>query len=71
MDLIDSLSATFQVTHFDVLLIGFFLVVSMILYYFLSLDRLFEAVFGALVGIAIYILLSVLLLGDPYLGATG
>lgn len=43
------------------------LVISAILYYFISLHRLFEAAFWAIIGIGVYILLSVLLLWDPHL----
>lgn len=43
----------------------------MILYYFVTLHRIFEAAFGAIVGMGIYILLMVLLVGNPPLGTTG
>jgi hypothetical protein len=62
-----SIAATFSVTEFDVVIIGSMFVVTLVLYYFISLHRIFEAAFGAIIGLGIYVLLSVLLLGNPLL----
>ncbi|GAB0174985.1 MAG: hypothetical protein HHAS10_08640 [Candidatus Altimarinota bacterium] len=69
--MIEALAQTFQVSPFDVMLGGGILILSGILYYTISLHRLFEAAFGAIIGIGVYILLSVLLIGDPHLGSEG
>ena len=71
MPFLDSLAQTFQVTPFDVVIIGGILIASMVLYYFISLHRLFEAAFGAIIGLGIYVLLSVVLIGNPLLGTEG
>lgn len=47
------------------------LLISTLLYYFISLHRLFEAAFWGIIGIWVYILLSVLLLWDPHLWSEG
>ncbi len=65
MGILSSLAATFWVTEFDVAIIGFIILASMVLYYFISLHRIFEAAFGAIIGLGIYVLLSVLLIGNP------
>ena len=44
---------------------------TLALYYFIPINKVFEAAFGATLGIGIYILLSVLLLGNPPLGTEG
>lgn len=62
-----SIAATFQVTEFDVGLLGLFAFGTLVLYYYISLHRIFEAAFGAIIGLGIYVLLSVLLLGNPLL----
>lgn len=67
MGILSSLAATFGVTEFDVFIIGAIVLASMILYYFISLHRIFEAAFGAIIGLGIYVLLSVLLIGNPLL----
>ncbi len=68
MGILSSLAATFGVTEFDVAIIGIIVLASMVLYYFISLHRIFEAAFGAIIGLGIYVLLSVLLIGNPPLG---
>lgn len=61
MSFIVALAQTFQVTEFDILLfLGIFLV-SAVFYNYLTLHQIFEAAFGAIVGLGVYILLSVLL----------
>ena len=71
MPILASLADTFQVTQFDIFIFGTTLFVTMLLYYFVSLHRIFEAAFGAIIGLGIYILLSVLLIGNPLLGSEG
>lgn len=66
-----SLAATFQVTEFDIGLLGLMALLTLILYYYISLHRIFEAAFGAIIWLGIYILLSVVLVGNPLLGAEG
>ena len=68
MPIFASLAETFQVTQFDIGIGMIILIASMILYYFISLHRIFEAAFGAIIGLGIYVLLSVLLIGNPPLG---
>lgn len=71
MKLIDALAQTFQVTVFDIWFhIGAFIVVFA-LYYFVSLRRIYEIAFGAIVGIGVYIALSVLLIANAPLGTGG
>jgi hypothetical protein len=45
MSLIASLAATFQVTDFDIIVVGIIGILSIIFYYFLSLHQVFEAAF--------------------------
>ncbi len=71
MEFIQALADTFQVTPFDVMLALCILFVSIIFYYFLTLHNVFEAAFGAIVGLGVYILLSVLLLGNQTLWSEG
>ena len=68
MPLLSALATTFQVTEFDVLILWIMLIGVMVLYYFITLHRIFEAAFGAIIGMGIYILLVVLLIGNPSLG---
>ncbi len=71
MQLIIALANTFRATPFDVFFfLGAFLVVFL-LYYFVPLRRLFEVGFGAIVGLGVYILLSVLLLKNADLWTAG
>lgn len=44
-----SLAATFQVTEFDIGLLGLMALLTLILYYYISLHRIFEAAFGAII----------------------
>ena len=67
MPFLDALAQTFQVTQFDAGLLIFSLLGMLVLYYFASLHQIFEAAFGAIIGLGIYILLSVILLGNPAL----
>ena len=67
MSFITSLAATFQVTEFDVLFFMGIFIISAIFYNYLTLHNIFEAAFWAIVGLGIYILLSVLLLGNTSL----
>jgi hypothetical protein len=71
MPLLSALAMTFQVTEFDVLIMGLILMGIIVLYYFVTLHRVFEAAFGAIVGMGIYILLMVLLVGNQLLGTDG
>lgn len=71
MEFIQAIADTFAVTPFDAGLGLFILLLSVIFYYFLTLHNVFEAAFGAMVGLGIYILLSVLLLGNQTLGSEG
>ncbi|MBX9809236.1 hypothetical protein K2X92_02520 [Candidatus Gracilibacteria bacterium] len=71
MEIFSAFAQTFQVTEFDIL---FFLVIffmTLIMYYFWTLHTLYEIAFGAIVGIGIYVLLSVLLLGNGPMGTSG
>lgn len=71
MQLIIALANTFRATPFDVFFfLGAFLVVFL-LYYFVPLRRLFEVGFGAIVGLGVYVLLSVLLLKNADLWTAG
>ncbi len=65
--MIESLAHTFNITDFDVMLFGAMFLGTLVLYYFVGLNKVFEAAFGATLGVGIYILLSVLLLGNPAL----
>jgi hypothetical protein len=69
MSFILALAETFQVTEFDVLFFMGIFLVSAIMYHYLTLHNIFEAAFGAIVGLSIYILLSVLLLGNASFGS--
>lgn len=71
MEFIQAIADTFAVTPFDAGLGLFILLVSVIFYYFLTLHNIFEAAFGAIVGLGIYVLLSVLLLWNQTLGSEG
>jgi hypothetical protein len=71
MEFIQALADTFQITSFDVVLGLFVLFTTIIFYYFLTLHSVFEAAFWAIVGLGIYILLSVLLLGNQTLWSEG
>lgn len=71
MDFVASIAETFHITQFDVVIFGIMFVVSCIFYYSLPLHRIFGAAFGAMVGLGVYVLLSVLLIGNPILGAQG
>ncbi len=71
MEIFSAFAQTFQVTEFDIL---FFLVIffaTLIMYYFWTLHTLYEIAFGAVVGLGIYVLLSVLLLGNGPMGTVG
>ncbi len=65
------LAETFQVTQFDIALLWGIFLGTFILYYFVSLHQIFEAAFGSIIGLGIYILLSVILIGNPSLGTAG
>lgn len=71
MQILLALAQTFRVTPFDVLffIAGFFLV--FMAFYFIPLRTLYEVAFGGLVGFGVYILLSVLLIGNASLGTQG
>ena len=71
MEFLDALAQTFSVTRFDAGLALLILLLSLIAYNFLSLHQVFEAAFGAMVGLGIYVLLSVLLLGNAPIGSNG
>ena len=71
MEFLDALAQTFSVTRFDAGLALMILLLAVIAYYFLSLHQVFEAAFGAMVGLGIYVLLSVLLLGNVPMGSAG
>jgi len=71
MEFLDALAQTFSVTRFDAGIGLVILILAGLAYYFLTLHQIFEAAFGAMVGLGIYILLSVLLLGNPQIGSSG
>lgn len=71
MEFLDALAQTFSVTRFDAGIGLFILLLAALSYYFLSLHQVFESAFGAMVGLGIYILLSVLLLGNGPIGSMG
>jgi hypothetical protein len=71
MEFISSLALTFAVTEIDVIFVLGALFITMVFYYFVSLHSVFEAAFGAIVGLGIYVLLSVLLLGNATFGNEG
>lgn len=68
MPFLTALAMTFQVTEFDIIVLGGIFLAVILLYYFVTLHHIFEAAFGAIVGMGIYILLMVLLVGSPGLG---
>jgi hypothetical protein len=70
MEFLDALAQTFSVTRFDAGLGILILLLALLVYYFLTLHQVFEAAFGAMVGLGIYILLSVLLLGNASIGSS-
>ncbi len=69
MSFITALAATFQVTEFDVLFFMGIFIISAVFYNSLTLHNIFEAAFWAIVGLGIYVLLSVLLLGNASFGS--
>lgn len=71
MQILLALAQTFRVTPFDVLffIAGFFLVFGA--FYFIPLRTLYEIAFGGIVGLGVYILLSILLIGNAPLGTQG
>lgn len=69
--MIESLAHTFNVTNFDVMILWVMIFGTLALYYFVAINKVFEAAFGATLGIGIYILLSILLLGNPPMGTEG
>jgi hypothetical protein len=71
MGLVAAFAQTFQVSEFDVIFFGFSFFATMIMYYYWTLHTLYEIAFGAIVWLGIYILLSVLLLGNGPMGTTG
>lgn len=71
MGLVSAFAQTFQVTEFDVIFIFVLLFGTLVMYYFWTLHTLYEIAFGAIVGLGIYILLSVVLLGNGPLGTSG
>ncbi|PID84573.1 hypothetical protein CSB09_00200 [Candidatus Gracilibacteria bacterium] len=71
MEIITALAHTFDVTFFDVIFAMTCFVFVFVGYYFISLHSLYEIAFGAIVGLAVYILLVVLLLSNPSLGTSG
>lgn len=71
MQFIDSLAKAFRVTPFDI--IFFFLAFAgvFILFYFVSLRKIYEVAFGAVVWLWVYILLKVLLLWNEPMWTSG
>jgi hypothetical protein len=65
MPIFASLAETLQVTQFDIGIFFMMLIATLVLYYFISLHRIFEAAFGAIIWLGIYVLLSILLIGNP------
>jgi hypothetical protein len=51
--------------------LGGIIFLSLLSYYFLTFHQVMEAAFGAMVGLGVYVLLSVLLLGNSPLGSNG
>lgn len=68
---VSALAQTFQVTEFDVLVALGIIGAALLMYYFYKIHTLFEIAFGAVSGLSIYILLSVLLLGNGPLWTEG
>lgn len=71
MEIFSAFAQTFQVTEFDILFFFVIFFATLIMYYFWTLHTLYEIAFGAIVWLGIYILLSVLLLGNSPMGTTG
>lgn len=71
MEFLDVLAQTFSVTRFDAWLGLIIILLALLAYYFLTLHQVFEAAFGAMVWLGVYVLLSVLLLGNSTLGSSG
>jgi hypothetical protein len=71
MSFISALAQTFQVTEFDVMVMLGMIGATLGLYYFYKIHTVFEAAFGAISWLSIYILLSVLLLWNGPLGTEG
>lgn len=71
MGLVAAFAQTFQVTQFDILYFMGIFVLTIAMYYFWPLQRVYSIAFGAIIGIGIYVLLSVLLLGNGPLGSHG
>ena len=71
MGLVAAFAQTFQVSEFDIIFFGLSFFATLIMYYYWTLHTLYEIAFGAIVGLGIYILLSVLLLGNGPMGTTG
>ena len=71
MQFIISLANAFKVTPFDIIffLLAFAGVFS--LFYFVSLRKIYEVAFGLVVGLGVYVLLKVLLLGNESMGTAG
>lgn len=71
MGFVTAFAQTFQVTEFDIIFFLVIFFITMIMYYSWTLHTLYEIAFGAMVGLGIYILLSVLLLGNGPMGTAG
>jgi hypothetical protein len=71
MGLVAAFAQTFQVSEFDIIFFGLSFFATLIMYYYWTLHTLYEIAFGAIVGLGIYVLLSVLLLGNGPMGTAG
>ncbi len=71
MEFLDAIAQTFAITRFDAGIWLCILILAWIAYYFLTLHQVFEAAFWAMVWLGIYVLLSVLLLGNTIIGSNG
>lgn len=71
MQLVNSLANAFKVSHFDVIFFFLMFVGIFVMYYFVSLRKVYSVAFGAIVGLGIFILLKVLLLSNPSMGTSG
>ncbi len=71
MGLVAAFAQTFQVSEFDIIFFGLSFFITLVMYYYWTLHTLYEIAFGAIVGLGIYILLSVLLLGNGPMGTSG
>ena len=71
MGIFAAFAQTFQVTEFDIMFFFIIFFATLVMYYFWTLHTLYEIAFGAIVGLGIYILLSILLLGNGPMGSTG